>query len=198
MSRWFDNVFNYSHAGDIKVNIGFDSDKAVSISPKIFDEVLLLSMFKPKVKSRINKEIKESKVNLDYKCEQGKCKFAEALLNIRQSDELEGLGVRELATKIVESIEKNPDAYVAHTTGGFVLQSMGTSFLHLKNNSEGVAVDCRYGFVDLTEVRRKLLYLATAEHDKRESNINTFMYSAGSAMLSSIITLRVLSWFKKI
>lgn len=113
----------------------------------------------PKEKSVIDKEVKNADVKLWYSCIDGKCDFTSAIKTITESNELKGLGVKQLSEIIVQTIDQNPDIFPSSTAGGYVLQSTGRSFLLLENKTEGVKDQSpRYGFVDLTEVRKKLIF----------------------------------------
>jgi hypothetical protein len=71
------------------------------------------------------------------------------------------VGVKELSKEVIVSIDQNPELFPSWDLGGYLLQSTEIPFLFVRNDipkPNGASAGVRYGFVNLTEVKKKLLY----------------------------------------
>ena len=152
--------------GDIVVNLGSSGNDNGLVTVANSDAVHIVdSSF---VKSVIDKEAKSADVVLSYDCTDEKCNFSRVLASIIKSDELKGLGTKQLSEMIVKTIDENPGIFPSVTLGGYIFQATGRTFLFVENTTKGVKEKSpRYGFVDLTEVRKKLLFEAMRQREYR-------------------------------
>jgi hypothetical protein len=119
----------------------------------------------PKAKSMMNKEIKEcveGGITLEYSCNSKKCDLAPALTQMTNSADLKRIGIKEMSLTVVRTIDENQELFATRCVGGYVLQSMGTPFLFIKNKDQDLTAkpDTPVGFADLTEMRRHLIQQA--------------------------------------
>ena len=78
--------------------------------------------------------------------------------------------MKDLSSTIVSTVDQNPDVFPSLTCGGYILQSTGRSLLYIENETAGVKQqNPRYGFVDLTEVRKKLLFESMRQREIQTS-----------------------------
>lgn len=74
-----------------------------------------------------------------------------------QSVELKGLGVKDTTQLLVNTISENQDLFTARQCAGYVLQANGRSEVLIRNQSVvDLHDDSRFGFIDMTETRRRL------------------------------------------
>lgn len=90
-----------------------------------------------------------------YKCDSNKCNFP--LDKIRDDPDLKAFGIRDTADIIATTIESNQQLFTARLCGGYILQAAGKPLALIKNDSVDPVDDTRFGFVDLTDVRRRLI-----------------------------------------
>jgi hypothetical protein len=92
--------------------------------------------------------------------------------------------VKELAKQVMLSIEQNSDIFPSCDLGGYLLQTTGIPFLFVRNDTlvdKGNGV--RYGFVDLTVIRKKLLFEAMRKREQVSHIQNMF---TGAGMLATV------------
>jgi len=161
----------FRNDGGITVTNGSNGDGA-KISRSHLIQFIDSSFVFPKEKCVIDKEVKAAETVCTYSCQGEICNFNDAINEVVKSGELKGLGVKQLTEVIVRTISDNPDVFPSSDLGGYVFQSTGRSYFLLQNKSAGLntAVNRRYGFVDLTEVRRKLLLESMRQKEAQEDN----------------------------
>ena len=177
------SLFNYS--GNVNVQMGPHDNDNVNLSGEHLLMFIDSSMVYPKEKSVIDKEVKASQVKLSYTCIDSKCKFEESLAKIMDSAELKGLGVKDLTHVVVTSVSENPNVFPSSQLGGYILQSTGRSYMFLENCTPGIkdGTSLRYGFADLSDVRKKMIFEAIRLKAAKEDNFWKI------ATVSSIVTL---------
>jgi hypothetical protein len=157
------------HVEQINVNISGGSEKwSVKIAKADLMLMIDSSFVFPKEKSVIAKEVTEAHIQLSYACNDGNCNFSNALASIKTSNEaaeLKGLGVQQLTKVIVDTIDQYPDVFPSQGLGGYIFQSTGRSYLLLKNETPPPS-DVRYGFVDLTKIRKQLIFHSIRKHEQ--------------------------------
>lgn len=161
----------------INVPIGTDVEGKNIVSLQKADLVTIVdaSFVYPKEKSIIDKEVKAAIVRVAYNCQSNKCNFEQALLKIQQGQEageLKGLGVNKLSEILVGTIADNPEIFPSAALGGYILQSTGAAFLVLENKTQNFSNPSpRYGFIDLNEVRKKLILQSMHNREVRSDNV---------------------------
>jgi hypothetical protein len=168
------------HMGNnINVNVG--SQEVVTVSQQELRTVVATSMVYPKAKSMEEKEIKMCDTKIPYTCDSEKCQFAVAITAIQKNSVLNQKGVKETAEAVVTTIDQNQNLFTAGEVGGYVIQSLGLPFLFLENKSVKRTPDTPVGFIDLTEVRRGLIY----KEIQKNNTINDWWKIATASVLSS-------------
>lgn len=145
-----------SFINSINVNVG--RDEVVSVSQEELNKIVSASIVYPKAESMEDKEIKNCEIKFTYKCDSKTCLFADVIKSIQQSAILNQKGVKETSEAIIDTIEKNQSLFTTREVGGYVLQAMGNPLLFLENGSIQRSPETPVGFIDLTEVRRGLIY----------------------------------------
>jgi len=151
----------------------------------------------PKSKSVLKKKIQEAQIVIDFYCIEEKCSYASVLKEILhgpKAGELKALGVQELTKEIVTVIEKNPSIFLSSSLNGYVFQAVGKPYLFLHNNSDpGPGDDARCGFLDLSDVKKRLIFEAMR---KKESWGRTEEIAVGALIGSAVV--QSASWLLKI
>jgi hypothetical protein len=179
---------------DLNVNVKVSADEVLTVSRKELRTVVGASMVYPKAKSMEGKEIKSCDVKFSYQCDSDKCHFANAIALIQKNGVLNRKGVKETVEVVVDTINENQNLFTASEVGGYVIQSMGNPFLFLENASVKRTDDTPVGFIDLTEVRRGLIYKAIQKAESR----NEWYKIIGTSVLSSgSLALIMLKFLKK-
>jgi hypothetical protein len=161
----------------VAVSVGSKGDQ---ISLKKTDLVMFIdsSFVYPKANSVINNEIKEATVTLNYRCMDNKCSFTKVVENLKKSAELKGVGVTDLTTEVVNVLDDNVDVFPSPALGGYIFQSTGRSYLFLKNEQVS-GPDCRYGFIELSDIRKKLIF---EKMRQQEAKTSADKYIVGAAL----------------
>jgi len=150
----------------------------------------------PKSKSVLKKKIQEAQIVIDFYCIEEKCSYASVLKEILhgpKAGELKALGVQELTKEIVTVIEKNPSIFLSSSLNGYVFQAVGKPYLFLHNNSDpGPGDDARCGFLDLSDVKKRLIFEAMR---KKESWGRTEEIAVGALIGSAVV--QSASWLLK-
>jgi hypothetical protein len=144
----------------VDVHLSGSEKGTVKITKAELMKMIDSSFVFPKEKSVIAKEVNDAHIKLSYACVNGNCNFSNALTSIeknQEATELKGLRVKQLTKIIVETIDQNPDVFPSGGLGGYIFQSTGRSYMILKNETPPLG-DVRFGFVDLTKVRKKLIF----------------------------------------
>ena len=69
--------------------------------------------------------------------------------------------MQELTKEIVTVIVKNPSIFPSSSLNGYIFQAVGKPILFLRNNSDpGPGVDGRSAFLDLSDVKKRLMFEA--------------------------------------
>ena len=112
----------------------------------------------PSCQTLKNWELKEvpEKLTFTYKCDTNNCEFPLAAL--RQSVELKASGVRDTADIIMTTINSRPDLFTSRECGGYIFQTAEKTVVVIKNDSVPATDDTRFGFIQLAEVRRRLIH----------------------------------------
>jgi hypothetical protein len=142
------------------INLNFGTKETATLSKEELLVIIDSSLVYPTSKSLAKRE-KDASLVVTYNCRNKKCDFAKAIEEIVNSGELKALGVKELAKQVMLSVEQNPDVFPSCDLGGYLLQTTGIPFLFVKNDTlvdSGNGV--RYGFAELTEIRKKLVFEA--------------------------------------
>jgi hypothetical protein len=175
----------------INVNLSGSEKGTVKIAKADFMLMVDSSFVFPK-ESVITKEVNDAHIKLSYACIDGTCNFSQALTSIqkdKEAAELKGLGVQQLTKVIVDTINQNPDVFPSQGLGGYIFQSTGRSYMLLKNETSPLS-DVRFGFVDLTEVRKKLIFESMRKHEQ-DQDFAWKSITAASILILAIRSLRV-------
>jgi hypothetical protein len=174
------------HVDHIDVNISGSEKWTVKIAKTDLMLMVDSSFVFPKEKSVIEKEVNDAHIKLSYACVDGTCNFSHAFTSIqknKEAAELKGLGVQQLTKVIVDIIDQNPDVFPSQGLGGYIFRSTGRSYLLLKNETPP-SRDARYGFVDLTEVRKKLIFESMRKHEQEQNR--TWQLITAASVASSL------------
>ena len=169
------NIFESMFGGNINLPIG--GTDVINVSPDQMKIAVASSTVFPTAKSMEDKEIKMASVRSVYKCSADKCHFGDALKCIQRSAGLNQKGVKETAEIVVNVIDQNQNLFTTHEVGGFVIQSMGIPFLFLENGTVTRSENTPVGFIDLTDVRRGLLYKHMLRTSAQEGVFSTILTS---------------------
>lgn len=165
----------------------------------------------PSFKSVKEKEIKEisSRLIFHYKCDSSNCEFP--ITALKESVDLKSTGTKETAEVIVNAIDAHQQLFTARQCGGYIFQAAGKSLILLQNDSVAPSDDTRFGFVDLTETRRRLIHQyemskmrkTQSERFKIEQKAALFtstplLLTVGSGIGGGCIVLAALKFLKKI
>ena len=112
----------------------------------------------PTFKSVKGKEMKEISKDLifHYKCDSDRCNFP--LTALKESSHLKRSGIKQTAEVIVDTIDSNQQLFVSKECGGYIFQAVGKSMVLIQNDSVIPNDETCFGFIDLTEARRKLIH----------------------------------------
>ncbi len=185
----FGSLFN------LNVNVPISDQQQVQIRKSRVVRMVDACFVYPKEDSMKDKEIKEAatSVNLSYSCKgNGECNFGPVIEAIKQNAELKALGVKELTQEVLTTIDQNPELFPSSNLGGYVIQATGRPFLLVKNDSCKLP-NPRYGFVDLTEVKKKLIFEAMQEKD---SLVDLSIITTAAAF-AGIGAFKIFSRFKR-
>jgi hypothetical protein len=164
-----------------RVKVG---DNEVAFAAGDMRQVVDSSIVYPRRSTMLDKEIKQARevMHLTYKCDNLSCSFDSALASVRESSELKGLGVKDVTEAALATIASNQELFPVRELDGFVIQTTGKPFLYVENTSDvkKPASDLRTGFMDLTEMRRRLFHV----HERSKGTIPSLALSglAGVAL----------------
>lgn len=141
-----------------KVHFGVDGKRNLELEEIDIMSVVDSSFVYPSFKSLKDKEVAEisSKLIFHYKCDSNKCEFP--ITALRDSAELKSIGIKETTDIIVSTIDAHQQLFTARQCGGYILQAAGKSMVLVQNDSVVPNDETRFGFVDLTETRRRLIH----------------------------------------
>lgn len=88
-----------------------------------------------------------------YTCNSLECTFP--MKALAESAELRAIGMRDITSTVVKTISDHQQLFTVKQCGGFVLQE-GKAFVVIKNASVDAEDDTVFGFLALTQPRRKL------------------------------------------
>ena len=168
-----------------RIKVGDDVD--VSFSSVDIAYVIDASMVYPRRSSMIDKEIKLARevLTLSYKCDKDKCNFDSALQEIKNEPELKALGVMDITAATVSTVASRPDLFPARGLDGFVLQTTGKPFLYLENTTLDTQdrATSRTGFMDLTEMRKRLFF----KHEAQSRGSLPMLYAFVAGVVGSSV-----------
>ena len=157
----------------------------------------------PSFKSVKDKEMTEipSKLIFHYKCDSNKCEFP--IMTLKESIELKSSGTKETAEVIMHTIDAHQQLFTARQCGGYIFQAAGKSLVLIQNDSVVPNDETRFGFIDLTETRRRLIrQREMSKHLKVLSERNDIEQKAVSAIgggcVGAVVVLAALKVLKKI
>jgi hypothetical protein len=157
-------------------------------------DVIDTGMIYPILNSLTDKEVKECSLSFDYVCDEVKCNFDSCLNAIRQSSELKSKCLRDTSVLVVEALSNNQELFTVREVGGFVFQATGKGQFIVKNRTGTDFPGRRYGFLDLTETRRRFI------HQYELQKLNSF--STGQVGVGVVVgfflTAGFLKYLKKI
>ena len=147
------------------VTINLSSSEKVSVTNRKLTDLVQASIVYPKFKSVKDKEVKEAFINYDYHCSTTECFFSPVEEQITKCTLAESKGVREISAAIVKELRNIP---TASTSAGFIIQSGGgASIMYIKNKDITPKEGDLVGFIDVTEVRRRLIYEHLVQQENR-------------------------------
>jgi hypothetical protein len=143
----------------------------------------------------------------NYKCDSNdshKCVFPMTALS--ESAELKSVGIRETAEVVVKTIDAHQHLFTARQCGGYILKAAGTSLILIRNDSMVPSDETRFGFADLTDIRRRLIHQREMSKLKTQTERNSsyarWSSTIGSAIggggVAATVVLVVLKGLKKI
>ena len=140
------------------IKFGVDGQQDLQLEEVDIVSVVDSSFVYPSYKSVKDKEIAEipSKLIFHYKCDSIKCEFP--MTALKESVDLKSIGIKETAEVIVHTVESNQQLFTARQCGGYIFQAAGKSLFLIQNNSVVPNDETRFGLVDLTEARRRLIH----------------------------------------
>ena len=140
-----------------KVNFGVDGQQELQLEEVDITTVVDSSFVYPSFKDVKDKEMTDipTKLIFNYKCDSNKCEFP--ITALRESVELKSIGIKETAEVIVHTIDAHQQLFTARQCGGYIFQTAGSLVL-IQNDSVVPSDETRFGFVDLTEMRRRLIH----------------------------------------
>jgi hypothetical protein len=188
MVSLFGNLFS----GNINLPVG--GIEVLSVTPDELKSAVATSTVFPKAKSMEDKEIRSASVRSTYKCSAEKCHFGDTINQIQRSAELNQKGVKETAEVVINVIDQNQNLFTAHEVGGFVIQSMDIPFLFVENTTIKRTDNTPVGFIDLTEVRRGLIYKHMQKATVRENLFGNVLAS----VTTSVVIFALLKLSKKL
>lgn len=151
-------------------------------------------MVYPTLNSIKDKELKECSLMYEYRCDEISCNFDKCLPLIRESSELKSKGLRDITVIVVQALSQNQQLFTVKEVGGFVLQATGKGQVLVKNVSGLDNPERRYGFIDLTETRRRFIY----QYELQKLNSwNPTQVGTGCALGASI-AMFAMNLFKKV
>ena len=144
-------------SGNFEVKI---NGKTVKFSNVNVVNVIDTGMVYPTLKSIRENQLKECSVRFEYKCTEDACNFDSCLTAARQSAELKSRGLKDTTVIVLEALKNNQELFTVKEVGGFVLQASGKGQVAITNTSSATIPpdDTRYGFLDLTETRRRFIH----------------------------------------
>lgn len=194
---------NGSFESHKKVNFGVDGKQELQLEEVDIMTVVDSSFVYPSFKSVKDKEMTEipTKLIFNYKCDSNKCEFP--ITALRESVELKSIGIKETAEVIVHTIDAHQQLFTARQCGGYIFQAAGKSIVLIQNDSVVPSDETRFGFVDLTETRRRLIHqYEMSKLRKAPSSSNAHWSTVGSAIggggFAAAIVLGTLKALKKI
>lgn len=179
----------YESKKTVKVGLD-DENKSMSFEMDNLDFISVVdsAFVYPSYKSVKEKELKEipEKLTFYYKCDSSTCKFP--MTELMQSVGLKGLGIRDTAHLLVNTISENQDLFTARQCAGYIFQANGHSEVMIRNQSVvDLQDDTRFAFIDLTEARRRLIH----KHEmdllrKRQADMAKLQHAEIQSMKPSI------------
>ena len=190
------------------VTFGVDGGESLELENGDLIGVVDSSFVYPTFKSIKEKEVKEipSKMVFHYKCDSAKCEFPIATL--KESTELRSLGIKQTAEIVVDTINSNQQLFTARNCGGYIFQAAGKSLIIIQNGSIEPNDDTRFGFMDLTETRRRFIHQyeisklrnaqASMNAEPSKSLFPIFVSGAGGSIVGAGALFGVLKLLHKI
>jgi hypothetical protein len=190
--------FSIFSSDTISVNFGAKENE---VSIKRADLVTLVDsgIVYPRSKSVLEKEIKEAEAEIviSYTCVEHNCSYESALKEILQGHkaaELKAYGVQELTKEVVSILNSNPLIFPSSAVKGFVFQAVGKSYLYLRNDSSSCpGVNSRVGLIDLSDVKKKLIFEAMRQKEARSR-----VEEIGTGVLLGAAIIQGASWVMKV
>ena len=182
----------------ISVNFGAKENE---VSIKRADLVALVDsgIVYPRSKSVLEKEIREAEAGIviSYSCVEHNCSYESALKEILQGQkaaELKAYGVQELTKEVVSILNSNPLMFPSSAVQGYVFQAVGKPYLYLRNDSyPRPGVDSRVGFIDLSDVKKKLMFEAMKQREVRSR-----IEEIGTGVLLGAAIIQGANWVMKV
>lgn len=145
-----------------------------------------------------------SKLIFHYKCDSNKCEFP--ITTLKESIELKSSGTKETAEVIMHTIDAHQQLFTSRQCGGYIFQAAGKSLVFIQNDSVVPNDETRFGFIDLTETRRRLIrqcemskHLKVLSELSERNDIEQKPVSAiGGGCVGTVVVLAALKVLKKI
>ena len=179
----------------ITVNVGA-RDEEVSITRAYLVALVDSGIVYPRTKSVLQKEITAAQIVISYTCVEHNCSYESALKEITNGEkaaELKALGVHELTKEIVSVISSNPKIFPSSGMDGYIFQAVGMPYLYVRNDSVSTEPKNRAGFLDLSDVRKKLIFKSM-----RKKEAKSRMEEVGMGVLLGFTLLQGGQWLMKL
>ena len=145
-------------SGNFEIQI---NGKTIRFSNVDVVNVVDTGMVYPSMKSVQEKELKECNIKFEYNCTEDGCNFDNCLTAVRQSAELKSRGLKDTTAIVIEALKNNQELFTVKEVGGFILQASGKGQVAITNGPPTTFQSDdtrRYGFLDLTETRRRFIH----------------------------------------
>jgi len=181
-----------SNTNNVNITLGGET---VSVTRRKLTDLVQASIVYPKFKSVRDKEIKEATINFSYQCRDDSCQFSPVVQQILASTLAESKGVREISAIIVKELENLP---TAPSTAGFIIQSGGSSMIYLENKMMKPTDVDNVGFIDITEVRRRLIHEHLSQQENKHHLVTALIGGTVGASFTAFVLLGALKLARKL
>ena len=151
-------IYENEMSGNFEIQI---NGKTIRFSNVDVVNVVDTGMVYPSMKSVQEKELKECNIKFEYNCTEDGCNFDNCLTAVRQSAELKSRGLKDTTAIVIEALKNNQELFTVKEVGGFILQASGKGQVAITNGPPTTFQSDdtrRYGFLDLTETRRRFIH----------------------------------------
>lgn len=149
----------------------------------------------PTAKSLGRKQLQQCHVIWEYSCDSDSNSLSAVAEAMKHSSELKAIGIKDTLVVVCETLARYPELFTVRDVAGFVFQATGRSCVLLRNAEFQEPYDDgkRFGFMDLTETRRRLIrkYEAQSLRKNDISDSLAVVTAALGGLIAGVVVMAV-------